>query len=60
VISVDTWRSEVGRAVCAGGADLLNDEWGGRDPKLVEVAAEYDAAVVLTTGGVAPYSGQVD
>jgi dihydropteroate synthase len=55
VISVDTWRSEVGRAVCEAGADLLNDAWGGHDPKLVEVAAEYGAAVVVThTGGVTP------
>ncbi len=55
VISVDTWRSEVGREVCAEGADLLNDAWGGYDPKLAEVAAEYDAALVCThTGGLAP------
>src|SRR5436190_3795149 len=32
VISVDTWRSEVARAVCAEGADVLNDAWGGADP----------------------------
>ncbi len=55
VISVDTWRSEVGREVCAEGADLLNDAWGGYDPKLAEVAAEYDAALVCThTGGLVP------
>lgn len=55
VISVDTWRAAVGRAVCEEGADLLNDAWGGADPELVEVAAAYDAAVVLThTGGVRP------
>jgi dihydropteroate synthase len=55
VISVDTWRAEVGRAVCAEGADLLNDAWGGFDPALAEVAAEYDAALVCThTGGVTP------
>jgi dihydropteroate synthase len=55
VISVDTWRSEVGREVCAAGADLLNDAWGGHDPALAEVAAEYGAALVCThTGGVAP------
>ena len=53
VISVDTWRAEVGRAVCEAGADLLNDAWGGADPELVDVAAEYDAAIVCThTGGV--------
>src|SRR3954464_11736305 len=27
VISVDTWRAPVGRAVCQAGADLLNDAW---------------------------------
>jgi dihydropteroate synthase len=55
VISVDTWRSEVAREVCAAGADLLNDAWGGHDPALAEVAAEYDAAVVCThTGGLPP------
>ena len=55
VISVDTWRSEVGRAVCEAGADVLNDAWGGHEPALVEVAAEYAAALVVThTGGVTP------
>jgi dihydropteroate synthase len=55
VISVDTWRAEVGRAVCAEGADVLNDAWGGADPALVDVAAEHDAAIICThTGGVAP------
>ena len=38
VISVDTWRHEVGEAVCEAGADLLNDAWGGVDPRLAEVA----------------------
>ncbi len=55
IISVDTWRHEVGRAVCEAGADLLNDAWGGHDPKLAEVAAEFDVALVCThTGGVEP------
>jgi dihydropteroate synthase len=55
VISVDTWRSEVAREVCRAGADLLNDAWGGHDPRLAEVAGEYDVALVCThTGGVAP------
>ncbi len=55
VVSVDTWRSEVARAVCEAGADLLNDAWGGHDPTLVEVAAEYGAALVCThTGGLRP------
>lgn len=55
LISVDTWRASVGRAVLEAGADILNDAWGGADPGLVEVAAEFDAAVVCThTGGVTP------
>jgi len=55
VVSVDTWRSEVAREVCAAGADLLNDAWGGHDPGLGEVAAEFGAAIVCThTGGLAP------
>ena len=51
VISVDTWRHEVGRAVCQAGADLLNDAWGGHDPLLAEVAAEFDVALVCTHAG---------
>ncbi|MER6214728.1 MULTISPECIES: dihydropteroate synthase [unclassified Streptomyces] len=55
VISVDTWRHEVGEAVCEAGADLLNDAWGGVDPKLAEVAARYGAGIVCThAGGVEP------
>ncbi len=48
VVSVDTWRAEVAREACAAGADLLNDAWGGHDPHLAEVAAEYDVALVCT------------
>ncbi|HEU5421104.1 MAG TPA: dihydropteroate synthase [Streptosporangiaceae bacterium] len=51
VISSDTWRHEVGREVCAAGADLLNDSWGGHDAKLAEVAAEFGAALVCAHVG---------
>lgn len=55
VISVDTWRSEVGESVCAAGADVLNDAWGGADPALVDVAARHDVGIICThTGGVEP------
>jgi dihydropteroate synthase len=55
VISVDTWRAEVGEAVCEAGADLLNDAWGGVDPRLAEVAARYGAGLVCThAGGAEP------
>ncbi len=54
VISVDTWRHEVAREVCAAGADLINDSWGGWDDKLPEVAAEFDAALVCSHAGGLP------
>ncbi|HEU5034146.1 MAG TPA: dihydropteroate synthase [Mycobacteriales bacterium] len=55
VISVDTWRAEVGRACLAAGADVINDAWGGVDPELAAVAGEADAAIVCThAGGVTP------
>ncbi len=41
--------------MCAAGADLLNDAWGGFDPALAEVAAEHGAALVCThTNGATP------
>ena len=55
IISVDTWRAEVGRIACAEGADLLNDAWGGWDPELAAVAAEFKVGLVCThTGGATP------
>ncbi|EST39123.1 Inactive dihydropteroate synthase 2, partial [Streptomycetaceae bacterium MP113-05] len=55
VISVDTWRHEVGEAVCSEGADLVNDAWGGVDPELAAVAARHGAGLVCThAGGARP------
>ncbi|WP_133904683.1 dihydropteroate synthase [Actinophytocola oryzae] len=55
VISVDTWRHEVGRAALVEGADLVNDTWAGADRRLAEVAAEFGAGYVCShTGGVPP------
>ncbi|MFI1753657.1 dihydropteroate synthase [Streptomyces sp. NPDC020571] len=55
LISVDTWRHEVGDAVCGAGADLLNDAWAAADPELIEVAAAHGAGYVCThTGGRTP------
>lgn len=55
IISVDTWRGEVGDAACRAGADVLNDAWGGWDPTLAEVAAQHGAGLVCThAGGVEP------
>ncbi|WP_433496352.1 dihydropteroate synthase [Sphaerimonospora sp. CA-214678] len=54
IISVDTWRGEVGREACRAGADLLNDAWGGADLELAEVAAEFGAGLVCTHAGGLP------
>lgn len=55
VISVDTWRHEVGRAACEAGADLINDTWAGADPRLAEAAAEFGAGYVCShVGNLAP------
>lgn len=51
VISIDTWRHEVGEAACRAGADLINDTWGGADPLLAEVAAQYGAGIVCSHVG---------
>jgi len=53
-ISVDTWRHEVGEAVCAEGADLLNDVWEGWDPLLADVAAAHGVGLVCTHAGHVP------
>jgi dihydropteroate synthase len=55
VISVDTWRADVGEVVAQEGADLLNDTWGGVDPRLAEVAARHGIGLVCAhAGGLRP------
>jgi dihydropteroate synthase len=54
VVSVDTYRAEVGELVCRAGADLLNDAWGGWEPELAEVAARHDVGLVCTHAGGLP------
>ena len=54
VISVDTWRHQVGREACLAGADLLNDTWGGQDRELPAVAAEFGAGLICAHAGSRP------
>ena len=54
VISVDTWRADVAEVVAQAGADLLNDAWGGADPRLAEVAARYGTGLVCSHAGGLP------
>jgi dihydropteroate synthase len=56
-ISVDTWRADVADAACDAGADLVNDAWGGADPRVAAVAAAHGAGFVCThVGGAVPRS----
>lgn len=55
LISIDTWRHEVGEAACRAGAHILNDAWNAADPELIGVAAHFGAGYVCThTGGREP------
>jgi dihydropteroate synthase len=54
VISVDTWRHQAARELCAAGADLINDTWGGWDPQLADVAADHGAGLVCSHAGGLP------
>jgi len=51
VVSIDTYRAEVGDLACRAGADLINDAWGGWEPALAEVAARHGAGLVCTHAG---------
>lgn len=55
LISIDTWRHEVGEASCRAGADILNDAWAASDPELIDVAAQFGAGYLCAhTGGREP------
>lgn len=45
-ISVDTFRAGPADAVCAAGADLVNDNWAAADAGILDVAARYGAGYV--------------
>jgi dihydropteroate synthase len=47
VVSVDTWKPAVARAVLNAGAHIINDVSGLRDPALADACAEAGAALVL-------------
>ncbi len=49
LISIDTYKAAVAEAALKAGAGWVNDVWGLRlDPTLAEVAARYQATLVLT------------
>ncbi len=48
VVSVDTYRPEVARAVIEAGAGVVNDTSGLRDPAMADAVAGTGAALVVT------------
>ena len=54
VVSVDTYRPEVARAVIAAGAGVINDTSGLRDPAMAEAVAGTGATLVITHSLAAP------
>lgn len=60
VISVDTFRPEAAEALCAAGADLINDTWQTYDDGMLDVAAKYGTGYVCShAGGLAPRTDPV-
>jgi dihydropteroate synthase len=54
VVSVDTYRPEVARAVIGAGAGVVNDTSGLRDPEMADVVAGTGAMLVVTHSLAAP------
>ncbi|MWB97739.1 dihydropteroate synthase [Agromyces seonyuensis] len=54
VVSVDTFQPEVAEAAIAAGAHVINDTTGLHDPRMAEVIADSEAAVVVTHSLAAP------
>lgn len=49
-LSIDTYKYEVAKRALSAGARMINDVWGlGQDPRLAELAAEYQVPIVLTS-----------
>jgi dihydropteroate synthase len=54
VVSVDTFRPEVARAVIKAGAGVVNDTSGLRDPAMADAVLGTDAMLVITHSLAAP------
>lgn len=54
LVSVDTFHPEVAAAAMAAGAAVINDTTGVRDPRMAEVVAAGDAALVIAHSLAAP------
>lgn len=47
-ISIDTYKARTAKKALEAGADIINDIWGTlKDPKMAQVASEYDVPIIL-------------
>ena len=52
IISVDTYKSQIGERALQAGADWINDIWGLRfDPLIAQIASKYNAPIVIMHNG---------
>lgn len=60
-VSIDTYKAGVAEAAMKAGAHIINDVWGAkREPKIVDVAAKYNAPIILMHNReVAAYEGRL-
>lgn len=60
LVSVDTWKPAVAEAALAGGARMVNDTSGLRDPALAELCGRTGAALVVMHTRAAPKATVLD
>ena len=58
-ISIDSMKPDVAQAALLAGAVMVNDVTGLRNPKMIEVVVEHDAAVVIMHMLASPKTMQV-
>ena len=60
-VSIDTYKPQVARQALAAGASWINDIWGLRaNPELGEVAAEFNAPIILMHNRLKPGSAELE
>jgi dihydropteroate synthase len=60
LISIDSYKSEVGHEAIKAGAAILNDVWGLRvDPELGHIAKETDAPIILMHNRSTPSNASI-
>jgi dihydropteroate synthase len=60
IVSVDTYKAAVAEAAIAAGAHMINDISGLADPKLADLCAQTDAALVLMHTPLPPKTQSFD